>query len=239
MAETTTNQSLIQNFKLDLIGPSWTEFFQEQIKQKYFNDLLIQIEEEYKNYSCCPVKDNIFRLFQEISLPQIKVAILGQDPYHQLDVADGIAFSTQKPSYIPRTLENIFLELSKDLNCAPPTNSNLLPWVKEGVFLLNTALTVRLREPLSHLELWQKFIYSLIKYLKNYNNNLIWVFWGKKAKLIKEECEISDEFSLVSPHPSPFSAKYGFFGSRPFSKINNLLIRSGKDPINWLAVEKI
>jgi len=104
------------------------------------------------------------------------VVILGQDPYHQIDVADGIAFSTQKPDYIPPTLENIFLELSKDLNCAPPTSSSLLPWVKEGVFLLNTALTVRLREPLSHLELWQEFIYSLIKYLKDYNNNLIWVF---------------------------------------------------------------
>jgi uracil-DNA glycosylase len=109
-------------------------------------------------------------------LQQIKVVILGQDPYHKIDVADGIAFSTQKPDYMPPTLGNIFLELSEDLNCAPPTNSSLLPWVKEGVFLLNTALTVRLREPLSHLELWQEFIYSLIKYLKDCNNNLIWVF---------------------------------------------------------------
>lgn len=238
MVEATFNQSSYQNFDFHLIDPSWNEFFQKQIKQKYFTNLLIQIEEEYKNHRCCPIKDNIFRLFQESSLQKIKVVILGQDPYHQIDVADGIAFSTQKPDYIPPTLENIFLELSKDLNCAPPTSSSLLPWVKEGVFLLNTALTVRLREPLSHLELWQEFIYSLIKYLKDYNNNLIWVFWGKKAKLIKEECEINDEVSLVSPHPSPFSAKFGFFGSRPFSKINNLLINSGRDPVNWLAIEK-
>ena len=181
------------------------------------------------------------------SLPRIKVVILGQDPYHQLDVADGIAFSTKKPGYMPPTLENIFLELSKDLDCAPPTNSNLLPWVKEGIFLLNTALTVQLSKPLSHVELWQEFIYSLIKYLdlENYHSNLVWVFWGKKAKLIKEECEIDDKLSITSTHPSPFSAnktfsslQTAFFGSRPFSKINELLISVGKEPINWLVIEK-
>ena len=97
---------------------------------------------------------------------------------------------------------------------------------------------MRLSKPLSHVELWQKFVYSLIKYLKNYNNNLVWVFWGQKAKLIKEECEINDELSVVSSHPSPFSAKFGakpFLGSRPFSKINNLLIKVGKEPVDALS----
>lgn len=245
MVETELNQSLYQNFNLHLVNPSWNEFFQEQIKQKYFTNLLTQVEEEYKNHRCCPIKSDIFRLFQVSSLPQIKVVILGQDPYHQLDVADGIAFSTKKPGYMPPTLENIFLELSKNLDCVPPTNSNLLPWVKEGVFLLNTALTVQLSKPLSHVELWQKFIYSLIKYLENYDSNLVWVLWGKKAKLIKEECGIDDKLSIISTHPSPFSAnktfsslQTSFFGSRPFSKINDLLISIGKEPINWLVIEK-
>jgi uracil-DNA glycosylase len=245
MVETELNQSLYQSFNLHLVDPSWNEFFQEQIKQKYFTDLLTQVEEEYKNYRCCPIKSDIFRLFRVSSLPQIKVVVLGQDPYHQLDVADGIAFSTKKPGYIPPTLENIFLELSKDLDCAPPASSNLLPWVKEGVFLLNTALTVQLSKPLSHLELWKEFIYSLIKFLKNHNKNLVWVFWGTKAKLIKEECEIGDELSVISTHPSPFSAnkvfsrsQTRFFGSRPFSKINSLLTSLGKEPINWSVIEK-
>ncbi|CAH1766920.1 6227_t:CDS:2 [Entrophospora sp. SA101] len=135
----------------------------EQIKQEYFNNLLTQIDNEYQNRWCCPLQGDVFRLFQEISLSQIKVVLLGQDPYHQKNVADGIAFSTQKPNYIPATLQNIFWELSHDLGCPSPTNSNLLP--------------------------------------------------------------------LVSTHPSPFSAKYGFFGSKPFSKTNDLLINIGKEPI--------
>ncbi|CAJ0831370.1 22574_t:CDS:2 [Entrophospora sp. SA101] len=125
--------------------------------------LIIQTDNEYQNRWCCPLQGDVFRLFQEISLSQIKVVLLGQDPYHQKNVADGIAFSTQKPNYIPATLQNIFWELSHDLGCPSPTNSNLLP--------------------------------------------------------------------LVSTHPSPFSAKYGFFGSKPFSKTNDLLINIGKEPI--------
>ena len=238
MVKATLNEPLHQKFNLHLVEKSWTDFFQEQIKQEYFNNLLAQVDTEYQNRWCCPSQENVFRLFREISLPQIKVVILGQDPYHQKNVADGIAFSTQKPNYIPATLQNIFWELSRDLDCPSPTNGNLLPWVKEGVFLLNTALTVEAGEPLSHMELWKEFTYSLIKYLNNYNQKLIWIFWGKKAKLIKEECQITDTFSLVSTHPSPFSAKFGFFGSKPFSKTNELLINIGKEPVNWLAIEK-
>ncbi|RHZ37588.1 uracil-DNA glycosylase [endosymbiont GvMRE of Glomus versiforme] len=255
MVQTILDEPLYQKFNLHLIEKSWIEFFQEQIKQKYFPDLLTQIDNEYQNRRCCPSQKDVFRLFQEISLPQIKVVILGQDPYHQSElikhrdgsaekrwVADGIAFSTQKPGYIPATLQNIFLELGREFDCPPPTSSNLLPWVKEGVFLLNTALTVQKSEPLSHMELWEEFTYSLIKYLNNYNPELVWIFWGKKAELIKNECQIADKFSIISTHPSPFSVNLGvkhkFFGSKPFSRVNNLLIETGKNPVNWLSIEK-
>ena len=125
-------------------------------------------------------------------------------------------------NFIIISLKNIFLEFSNDLKCPLPKKGNLFPWVKEGVFLLNTALTVREGQALSHVNLWKEFIYSLINYLKNYNKNLVWVFWGQKAKKIQEECQININYSLISPHPSPFSAEHGFFGSRPFSKINIL-----------------
>ena len=160
-------------------------------------------------------------------------------------MADGIAFSTQKPNYIPASLRNIFLEFGQDLNCVLPTKGDLLPWVKEGVFLINTALTVRNGQALSHMNWWKEFVYSLLIYLKNHDEKLIWIFWGQKAKKIGEECQISNDYSLISTHPSPYSAesktkdqKGYFIGSRPFSKVNELLTASGKEPINWLSILK-
>jgi uracil-DNA glycosylase len=235
------NRNLLQQeFCLDKINQTWKSFFQQEEGKDYFFLLLAKINEEYKNYKCWPRKENIFRLFREISLDRIKVVILGQDPYHLPGVADGLAFSTQKPNYIPASLKNIFLELSQDLNCSPPTKSNLLPWVKEGIFLLNTALTVKDGQALSHMKPWEEFIYSLLKYLNNYNREIIWIFWGQKARKIGEQCGINqtDNHVLISAHPSPYSAEHGFFGSRPFSKTNNLLIKLKKEPINWLSIMK-
>ena len=232
------NHFLWKEFYLDKIDPSWESFFQQETQKEYFFPLLARLEKEYKNYKCWPRKENIFRLFREISLDEIKVVILGQDPYHLPEVADGVAFSTQKPNYIPASLRNIFLEFSQDLNCASPTKGDLLPWVKEGVFLINTALTVRDAQPLSHMNWWKEFIYSLLVYLKNYEEKLIWVFWGQKAKKIGEECQIDSTYSLTSAHPSPYSAEHGFFGSRPFSKANKLLLEASKEQINWLSILK-
>ncbi|WNE41252.1 MAG: Uracil-DNA glycosylase [Mycoplasmataceae bacterium] len=229
-------KNLWQNFNLNNIDPSWEVFFRQESQKDYFFLLLNKISEEYKSQKCWPKKENVFRLFREISLDQVKVVILGQDPYHQVEVADGIAFSTQKVNYIPASLKNIFLELSKDFECPRPTGGNLLPWVKEGVFLLNTALTVKDNQALSHTDWWKEFIYSLLLYLKENNEKIIWIFWGQKAKKIGEECQINKEFSLISAHPSPYSAEHGFFGSRPFSKTNKLLSKLGKKTINWLSI---
>ena len=208
--------------------------------------MLTKIAGEYNNHQCWPKKENIFRLFQEISLDKIKVVILGQDPYHIPGVADGIAFSTQKPNYIPASLRNIFLELSQDLSCSPPTKGDLISWVKEGVFLVNTALTVRNSQALSHMKWWEKFIYSLLVYLNDHNQKIIWVFWGQKARRIGEQCGISainGNYVLISTHPSPYSAegkernqKGYFIGSRPFSQINKILKDMGETLINWLTI---
>ncbi len=230
------NLYLYEIFNLKSVDKSWKIFFDQEKNKSYFNELLIEVKKEYKNTSCHPERKDIFRIFREISLDKIKVVILGQDPYHQPGVADGIAFSTQKPNYIPRTLENIFSELSKDLKCAAPNKGSLLPWVKQGVFLINTTLTVKTGTPLSHFEIWKRFVNNLIKFLKSHSDNFIWVFWGKKAQLVKNEFKFPDEKSIVGSHPSPYSAKYGFFKSRPFSKINKLLEKNGQEPINWLTI---
>ena len=233
------NNSLWKGFCLDKIDSDWENFFQQETQKNYFFPLLSKLEEEYKNHKCWPRKENIFRLFREISPNKIKVVILGQDPYHLPEVADGIAFSTQKPNYIPASLRNIFLEFSRDLNCASPTKGDLLPWVKEGVFLVNTALTVRNGQALSHMKMWEEFTYSLLEHLNQHDPQIIWVFWGRKAQEIGEKCGISkkaNNYLIMSPHPSPYSAEHGFFGSRPFSKVNQLLSESGKTPVNWLSI---
>jgi len=237
---------LWKEFWLDKIDPSWNIFFQPEAKKDYFFSLLSKVEEEYQNYKCWPKKENIFRLFREIPVTKIRVVILGQDPYHLPGVADGIAFSTQKEKYIPASLKNIFFEFSQDLNCAPPIKGNLLPWVKEGVFLLNTALTVRDGQALSHMKLWEEFIFSLLVYLNNFDKRIIWVFWGQKARKIGEQVGINanDNFILFSTHPSPYSAESkggnqkSFIGSRVFSEVNKLLLELKKEPINWLSITK-
>ncbi|MCE8162657.1 MAG: hypothetical protein I3273_02225 [Candidatus Moeniiplasma glomeromycotorum] len=146
------NRDLLKEFGLDRIDPTWSSFFELEMKKEYFFPLLVKLKQEYQN-QCWPKKEQIFRLFQEIPVAKIKVVILGQDPYHLPNVADGIAFSTQKEKYIPASLKNIFRELRNDLNCSLPTKGDLLPWVKEGVFLLNTALSVRDGQALSHMKL--------------------------------------------------------------------------------------
>lgn len=225
-----------KDFLLDKVDPSWNSFFNSEMEKGYFLPLLVKIAVEYQNYRCWPKKENVFRLFRETSLEKIKVVILGQDPYHLPEVADGLAFSTQKNNYIPASLKNIFLEFSQDLNCSLPNQGNLFAWTKEGVFLLNTALSVRDGQALSHVDLWKEFTASLLNYLKHYEKKLVWVFWGQKAKKIKDECQINSNYSLLSAHPSPYSAEHGFFGSRPFSKVNKLLSELGEKPINWLSI---
>lgn len=232
-----SSHSSWKEFYLDKIHPDWNFFFEQEAKKDYFFPFLEKIYSEYKKYSCWPILERVFYLFRIISPDKIKVVILGQDPYHIPEVADGLAFSTKKGNYIPKSLKNIFLELSNDLNCPLPRKGNLFSWVKEGVFLMNVALTVIEGRPSSHIDLWKTFTYSLINYLKQYKGELlVWVFWGNNSKRIQKDCEISSENSVTSSHPSPYSAEYGFFFSYPFSRVNQLLTKKGVLPINWMII---
>jgi len=216
------------------IDNSWKDFFEQEKSKPYFTQLLEKLKEEYLTKRCWPNEVNIFRIFKIASLHNAKVIILGQDPYHSPFVADGLAFSTSKFNYIPASLKNIFIELQRDLGYFfTPKNGDLSCWVSQGVLLLNTALTVINGMPMSHHNLWQEFTFSLMSYIKNKNPSLIWVFWGDKAKKIKEILQIKDDSSIISAHPSPFSVNKGFFNSKPFSRINDLLKKQKKSIINW------
>lgn len=231
------NNFLTNNeFFLNEMDMSWLPFFEKNLNIIF--PLLKNINEEYKKNNCSPDKKNIFRLFREISAENIKVIILGQDPYHISGVADGLAFSTQKKDYMPASLKNIFLEISSDLNCVVPKKTDLLQWVKEGVFLLNSCLSVRDGFPLSHFCIWKDFFNRLIKYLIEKNPDLIWVFFGKRLAYLPKMYGIGEKKSIITSHPSPFSAAKGFFFSKPFSRTNELLKSLGKKEIDWLTILK-
>ena len=218
------NQATIDFFDLKRIDPTWKDFFIQEANKEYFSNLLELVKNQYQVKPCWPKPRQVFRIFWEVKLTDIKVVILGQDPYHLPGVADGIAFSTEKPRFIPASLRNIYQELSCDLGLEKPITGNLISWVKRGIFLLNTALTVEESKPGSHSAWWEEFTFNLISYIKIKKPDLIWIFWGKKAQTIKEKCGIDDQLSLTSAHPSPFSVNYGFFGSRPFSRTNQKLL---------------
>lgn len=223
-----------KSFYLDTIDETWNDFFFNFFGRDKLTELLSKVDLEWENNKCYPEKKDIFRLFKELPLEKIKVVIIGQDPYHQFGVADGIAFSTKKKNFIPASLRNIFLELNKDLEFNRKNESgDLINWVRQGVFLINTSLTVRDNNPLSHSEIWKEFVYFLLQYINSFDEKIIWVFWGREARMLKDKCNIKAELSIISAHPSPFSASYGFFGSKPFSKINENLELINKEKINW------
>lgn len=231
-----SNYNLWEEFFLDKINLGWSCFFEQEAKKDYFFPLLKKIRLDYDFFDCYPNLERVFYLFREISPDQIKVIILGQDPYYTPGVADGLAFSTQKRGYIPGSLKNIFLELKEDIGCDIPKEGSLFPWIKEGVFLLNVALTVIGGKPLSHVSIWEPFIFSLVNFLKLYKKELIWVFWGNNSRKVRIACGIAMTDSVVSSHPSPLSARYGFFSSRPFSRINRMLIERKILPIDWARI---
>lgn len=221
-------------FLVDKIDTSWHHFFFESFGREKLNIILGDIERDYESSNCYPARADVFRLFRELSLGAIKVVIVGQDPYHQPGIADGLAFSTRKQNFTPASLRNILKELNADISTNhEKENGDLTSWVQQGVFLMNTSLTVRESQQKSHSEIWREFTHSLSKYISAHRADVVWVFWGKEAKLLKESSQISSEFSITGAHPSPFSALFGFFGSKPFSKVNAKLALLGKSEINW------
>ena len=222
----TYNEALEQLKK----GP-WHEFL---ATQSDLDAIVEQIDNEALSKTIFPNPDDVFRVF-ETRPEDIKVVILGQDPYYNIGQANGLAFSVNDNVATPRSLKNIFKELESDLGLVR-TNPNLTDWHKQGVFLLNTALTVPEKEPNAHKKLWKNFTDALLIYLTEVNPEILYIMWGGNAKEhgLRIEAQLgSNDRILYSSHPSPLSARHSFFGSKPFSWVNNKLKRQGKSTINW------
>ena len=212
---------------------TWTEILAPIKNTEYFTTLWEKVKEEYQTTKCFPPKNQIFRAIELTPFEEVKVVIIGQDPYHNDNQANGLCFSVSDKVTAPPSLKNIFKELEDDLGIKK-TSNELEMWAKQGVLLLNATLTVRAHEANSHKDLgWEKFTDFIIKEISDKKENVVFVLWGafaqKKAGLI----DASRHFIIQSAHPSPFSVHKGFFGSHPFSKINQFLEEKGKEPINW------
>lgn len=212
---------------------TWTEILAPIKNTEYFQNLWEKVKEEYKTSKCFPPKNQIFRAIELTPFDEVEVVIIGQDPYHDDFQANGLCFSVSDLVKAPPSLKNIFTELKDDLGIEK-TSNELDSWAKQGVLLLNATLTVRAHEPNSHKDLgWEKFTDFIIKEISDKKENVVFVLWGafaqKKASLIDE----TKHFIIQSAHPSPFSVYRGFYGSRPFSKINDYLKLKGKKPVDW------
>ncbi len=216
------------------INNDWDELLKDEFKKDYYLKLRSFLIDEYNKNEVFPNKKNIFEALKHTSYKDTKVVILGQDPYHGENQAHGLAFSVQPSVKIPPSLLNIYKELKDDINCYIPNNGYLMPWADQGVLLLNTSLTVRAHEANSHKgKGWDIFTDEIIKLLNERLDPVIFVLWGSNARKKKEYIDESRHYILEAPHPSPLSARRGFFGCKHFSKINEILISLGKSPINW------
>jgi len=216
-----------------MINKKWDIILKEEFNREYFKKLGIFVKQEYKNKSIFPPYEHIFDALRFTDYDEVKVVILGQDPYHGLGEAHGLSFSVHNGVKMPPSLLNIFKELKNDLNIER-TSTDLTDWAKQGVLLLNSIMTVEKDMPLSHKNKgWEIFTDKIIQKLNEREEPIIFVLWGSFARSKKEFITNPNHIILESVHPSPLSANRGFFGSKPFSKINNNLIKRGKKTINW------
>lgn len=217
-----------------MLGNDWDEILKDEINKDYFQKLLKFIEEEYKRKIIYPKQSEIFKAFRNTSYKDTKVVILGQDPYHGDNQAEGLSFSVKDGINKPPSLQNIFKELKDDLGYEIPNNGSLVKWSEEGVLLLNTVLTVEANKAASHKDIgWETFTDKVIEKINKKNTPVVFILWGNFAKSKKRLITNPIHFIIESSHPSPFSAYNGFFGSRPFSKTNNFLIKCGLNPVDW------
>ena len=211
----------------------WDEVLKDELQKDYFKNLLNIVNDLYKEKTIYPPKKDVFNAFR-LSYKDVKVVILGQDPYHGDGEAHGFAFSCLKTP-IPPSLKNIYKELYDDLGIEKDMlDGNLFPWVKQGVMLLNTGLTVEKDKPNSHKNLdWHLFTDEVIRKLNERNKPVVFILWGNNARAKKDLITNEKHLVIESAHPSPFSARNGFFGSKPFSKTNDFLIKNNITPIKW------
>lgn len=215
------------------IEKSWQKVLNTEFEKAYFKDLVLKIKEEYRRKTIYPKGSLIFSAFEYTPFNEVKVVIVGQDPYHGPNQANGLSFSVNSGVKLPPSLQNIFKELEDDLGIKR-SNGDLSGWAKQGVLMLNSTLTVQANIAGSHQKLgWEIFTDAVIQKLNERRDNLVFILWGNYAK--KKGISIDRERHMVisSPHPSPFAAHSGFFGSRPFSKTNQYLVSKDILPINW------
>ncbi len=213
---------------------SWKERLEEEFKKEYYQRLILFLREEDAAHTVYPPKEKRFNAYNTTPFEKVKAVIIGQDPYHGAGQAHGLAFSVQEGVPHPPSLQNIFKELHDDIGCTVPKNGTLTHWAEEGVFLLNTVLTVRASEAHSHKgEGWERFTDATIRLISEQKEHVVFLLWGKSAQQKAALIDESRHLILRAPHPSPLSSYRGFFGSKPFSKTNEYLRANGISPIDW------
>ncbi len=217
-----------------MIGNDWDNLLKEEIKKDYFLNLINFIKNEYNHKKIYPKQSEVFNAFRYTRFDKIKVVILGQDPYHGPNQAEGLSFSVSNKVLKPPSLKNIFKELENDLKIPFPEHNSLKPWAKQGVLLLNAVLTVEEHNPTSHKDHgWEQFTDSVIKIINQKNTPVVFILWGSYARAKKKLITNPIHYIIESAHPSPFSAYNGFFGSKPFSKANAFLKANNIKEIDW------
>lgn len=220
------------------IGNDWDQLLKDEFNKEYYLNLRNFLAHEYKNYAIHPNMYDIFNALKYTAFQDVKVVLLGQDPYHGVNQAHGLCFSVQKGVAQPPSLKNIFKELNEDLGCRIPSHGNLTKWAKEGVLMLNTVLTVREGNANSHANKgWEKLTDSIICKLNDRKEPIVFLLWGRNAQNKISLITNPNHLILKCAHPSPLSAYNGFYGCRHFSKTNDFLIRNGLKPIDWQIEE--
>ena len=219
---------------MSMIQNDWLAPLKPEFSKPYYAELFKFVKNEYATRQIFPPADDIFNAFHLTPLHEVKVVILGQDPYHNDGQAHGLCFSVKPDVDIPPSLVNIYQELHDDLGCYIPNNGYLTKWAKQGVLMLNTVLTVRAHQANSHRGMgWEQFTDAAIRILNEQDRPIVFILWGSPAQKKAQMLNNPKHLILKAPHPSPLSAYRGFFGSRPFSKTNEFLVKNGLEPIDW------
>ena len=213
---------------------TWNEILAEEMEKDYYQELQAFVQKRRAEVRVFPEEKNVFNALELTPFESVKVVILGQDPYHGLGQAHGLSFSVQKGIPLPPSLKNIYKELQEDIGGEFPTEGDLSHWAKQGVLLLNTVLTVEEGNANSHKgKGWERLTNRLIESLNELKHPVIFILWGKPAQDKEKLITNPNHIILKAPHPSPLSAYRGFFGSKPFSRVNDILIQQGQTPIRW------
>ena len=221
-----------------ITSPGWKKLIDTENTKPYMQQLKQHLLNDYNTRTVYPSHKDILKALEMTPLEEVKVVILGQDPYHGPGQAHGLSFSVPKGIKMPPSLLNIFKELSADLNVPQPTNTDLTAWAKQGVLLLNTTLTVLGGNPMSHANLgWETLTDEILQCINKDTESVVFILWGAHAQKKMRFIDTNKHLIIKSPHPSPLSAHRGFFGSKPFSTTNAFLVQNGLQPIDWTLLE--